>query len=158
MTVRKERRATGRPRPQMPLPFAQSRMSKEVSQQTNLPQVMLLSMLYQNPKVSNILTTYVTYVKSILSLDLGAASDASGTNSDQSPSMSVVQALASGVDVAPSEDGKYPVKKPAGPAPPPKSIQIPDSHTEICRTALERHRQVGERERGRLENITGNDS
>lgn len=27
-----------------------------------------------------------------------------------SPSMSVVQALASGVDVAPSEDGKYPVK------------------------------------------------
>ena len=50
--------------------------------------------------------------------------------------MSVVQALASGVDVAPSEDGKYPVKKPAAPAPPPKSIQIPDSHTEICRTAL----------------------
>ena len=56
--------------------------------------------------------------------------------------MSVVQALASGVDVAPSEDGKYPVKKPTAPAPPPKSIQIPDSHTEICRTALERHRQV----------------
>ena len=58
--------------------------------------------------------------------------------------MSVVQALASGVDVAPSEDGKYPVKKPAAPAPPPKTIHIPDSHAEICRTALERHRQVGE--------------
>ena len=72
------------------------------------------------------------------------------TDSSQSPSsMSVVQALASGVDVAPSEDGKYPVKKPAAPAPPPKSIQIPDSHTEICRTALERHRQVGRRRRTR---------
>ena len=54
--------------------------------------------------------------------------------------LSVVQQLASGVDVAPSEEGKYPTKK-ASPPPPPKSINIPDCHPEIHKTAIERHRQ-----------------
>lgn len=54
--------------------------------------------------------------------------------------LSVVQQLASGVDVAPSEEGKYPTKK-STPPPPPKSINIPDCHPEIHRTAIERHRQ-----------------
>ena len=82
-----------------------------------------------------------------------------------SKNMSVLQKLASGVDVKPSEEGKvsstwlqclfhvktsvlffpqYPTKeqRDAAAAPVVKSISIPDVHPDIHRTALDRHRQA----------------
>lgn len=51
--------------------------------------------------------------------------------------ISIVQALASGVQVAPSEGGKYPQKE----SPSIKAIHIPQPHFEVKKTAIERHRQ-----------------
>ena len=51
-------------------------------------------------------------------------------------SLDLVQALASGADVAPSADGKYPHETKESP----KSIHIPQPHFEVKKTAIERHR------------------
>ena len=63
----------------------------------------------------------------------------SNRNVNEHENLSVVQALASGVEVAASEGGKYPgnaaAKKHA------QTICIPEPPTEIKRTAMERHRQ-----------------
>lgn len=57
-------------------------------------------------------------------------------------SMSVVQALASGVEVAPSEGGKYPVnKEKEGGDKVVKPINIPEPPNDVRRTAVDRHRQ-----------------
>jgi len=56
-------------------------------------------------------------------------------NDDNSDSFGLVQALASGADVAPSEDGKYPHKSDNI-----KPIKIPKVHFEVRKTAIERHR------------------
>lgn len=55
--------------------------------------------------------------------------------------LSVLQALASGVEVKPSEDGRYPNKDGKG-AKIVRPIRIPDAHPEVYKTALERHRQA----------------
>jgi len=56
-------------------------------------------------------------------------------NDDSSDSFGLVQALASGADVAPSEDGKYPHKSDSI-----QPIKIPKVHFEVRKTAIERHR------------------
>ena len=52
-----------------------------------------------------------------------------------SDNFGLVEALASGADVAPSEDGKYPHKSESI-----KPIKIPKVHFEVRKTAVERHR------------------
>jgi len=54
---------------------------------------------------------------------------------DDSYSFGLVQALASGANVAPSEDGKYPHKSDSI-----QPIKIPKVHFEVRKTAIERHR------------------
>ena len=51
--------------------------------------------------------------------------------------LGLVQALASGADVKPSEDGKYPHQDAKES---PKAIKIPQVHFEVKKTAVERHR------------------
>ena len=68
--------------------------------------------------------------------------EADGEADDQHQQISVVQALASGLEVAPSEEGKYPIKKPqAECVKSTKPIRIPRIPNEIKRTAKERARQ-----------------
>jgi len=77
----------------------------------------------------------------------GNSRDDNETSSDGKP-MSVVQALASGVEVAPSGGGKYPGKEKGGKNKngvsvsnePLRPICIPDAPHEVKRTAAERHR------------------
>ena len=55
-------------------------------------------------------------------------------NGDLEP-VGLVQALASGAEVAPSEGGKYPHKSESI-----KPIKIPKVHFEVRKTAIDRHR------------------
>merc|ERR1712029_48696 len=63
-----------------------------------------------------------------------------GNESKNDNEMSVVQALASGVEVAPSEDGKCPDKRHEAKNEEIRPICIPEPQHEVKKTAAERHR------------------